>query len=78
MAKGKTAKELNYKIIVKIATLSDSGTWKKQLNVVQWGDNDAKYDIRTWSKDNAISGKGVTLTEEELIALKKALNSLDI
>ena len=36
-------------IVEEIAVLSSSGNWAKELNVVQWGDNIAKYDIRTWT-----------------------------
>lgn len=51
---------------------------KKQLNIVQWGDNIAKYDIRAWNQDHTKSGKGVTLTLQELIAFKKALNMMNL
>ena len=71
-------KNLAFEIIEEIATLSESGKWKKQLNIVQWGDNIAKYDIRSWNEDKTKSGKGITLSVEELRALKNALNLLDI
>ena len=73
-----TTKGIAYEIVEELATLSESGKWKKQLNIVQWGDNIAKYDIRSWNEDKTKSGKGITLTIEEIRALKKALNSLDI
>ena len=41
--------KIGYEIIQTIGVLSESGTWKKELNIVQWGDNIAKYDIRTWN-----------------------------
>ena len=69
---------MEYEIVEVLATLSESGKWKKQLNIVRWGDNIAKYDIRSWNDDKSKSGKGVTLTIEELRALKKALNTLDL
>lgn len=65
-------------IVDEIATLSESGKWKKQLNIVQWGDNIAKYDIRSWNEDKTKSGKGITLSIEEVRALRNALNTLDI
>ena len=70
--------EFSFEIVEEIATLSESGKWKKQLNIVQWGDNIAKYDIRSWNEDKTKSGKGITLSLEEIRALKKALYSLDI
>lgn len=71
-------KSFAFEIVEEVATLSESGKWKKQLNIVQWGDNIAKYDIRSWNEDKTKSGKGVTLSIEELRALKNALNMLDI
>jgi len=71
-------KEIRFEIIEELATLSESGTWKKQLNIVQWGDNIAKYDIRPWNQDHTKSGKGITLNLQELRELKKALSAMDI
>ncbi len=78
MAEEKEVRILNFEVVEQLATLSESGNWTKQLNIVQWGDNIAKYDIRPWNKDHTKSGKGVTLTLQELVALKKALNMMDI
>ena len=72
------AKNLAYEIVDEVAILSENGKWKKQLNIVQWGDNIAKYDIRSWNEDKTKSSKGITLSIEEIRALKKALNSIDI
>ena len=74
----KESRTLRVEVVEELATLSESGTWKKQLNIVQWGDNIAKYDIRSWNQDNTKSGKGITLNLQELIELKKALNLMDI
>lgn len=67
-----------FEIVQTIGTLSESGTWKKELNIVQWGDNIAKYDIRAWNADHTKSGKGVTLSAEELKSLKTLLNTIDL
>lgn len=37
-----------------------------------------KYDLRDWSPDHQKMGKGVTLTGEELLALKTLLNGIEI
>jgi hypothetical protein len=65
--------------IKKIGVLSksDSG-WAKQLNLISWNDRDPKYDIRDWSPDGEKMGKGVTLSKEELIALKELLNKIEV
>lgn len=78
MSEEKEARELSFEVVEQLATLSETGNWKKQLNIVQWGDNIAKYDIRSWNKEYTKSGKGITLTLQELIVLKKALNMMDI
>ncbi|AEY65989.1 YdbC family protein [Clostridium sp. BNL1100] len=71
--------EIKFEITENIGTLSESGKgWYKELNLVSWNDRDPKYDIRDWSPDHEKMGKGVTLTKEELVELKKLLNSLDI
>ena len=50
-----------------------SGGWQLELNRVSWNGNEPKYDIRSWSPDHTKMGKGVTLTEEDVIALADLL-----
>lgn len=70
--------DLKYDIIENIAVLSESPKgWTKELNLVSWNSRDPKYDLRDWSPDKTKMGKGVTLTEEDLQNLKKALHELD-
>jgi len=71
--------EIKYEIVKKIGVLSKSASgWAKELNLISWNDRDAKYDVRDWSADRGKMGKGVTLSTEELLALKKLLNSLEL
>jgi hypothetical protein len=71
--------EFKYEIVQKIGALSKSNAgWAKELNLISWNDREPKYDIREWSPDGAKMGKGVTLSREELIALKELLNSMDL
>lgn len=71
--------DINYEIVKKIGTLSRSASgWTKELNLVSWNDREAKYDIRDWSADATKMGKGVTLSKEELLALRELLNSLEL
>lgn len=70
--------KLSYEIVQNIGILSESGSWKKELNLIQWGDNIAKYDIRPWNSDHTRGGKGVTLSLEEMKALKDLLNSIEL
>ena len=71
--------EIKYEIIKKIGLLSTTGSgWAKELNLVSWNDREPKYDIREWSPDREKMGKGVTLSKEELLALKELLNTMDL
>lgn len=69
--------DLVFEIEKTIAVLSTSAKgWQKELNLVSWNNRPAKYDLREWSPDHSKMGKGVTLSEEELQALKDALNNM--
>ncbi len=69
--------DLVFEIEKTIAVLSTSAKgWQKELNLVSWNNRPAKYDLREWSPDHSKMGKGVTLSEEELQALKDALSNM--
>ena len=71
--------DIKYEIIKKIGVLSKSASgWAKELNLISWNERDAKYDIRDWSADGVKMGKGVTLSKEELLALKELLNKIEL
>lgn len=67
--------DFKYEIIEEIGVLSENAKgWRKELNLISWNGGAPKYDIREWAPDHEKMGKGVTLTEEELSALKNLLN----
>ena len=71
--------EIKYEIVKKFGSLSSSASgWAKELNLISWNDREPKYDLRDWSADHEKMGKGVTLSKEELIALRELLNSMDL
>ncbi len=71
--------DITYEIRAHIGALSQSSSgWQKELNLVSWNDREPKYDLRDWSPDHQKMGKGVTLTREEMLALKTLLNNIDI
>ena len=71
--------EIKYEILRTIGILSTSASgWAKELNLISWNDRDPKYDLRDWSADHTKMGKGVTLTKEELSALKDLLNAGEV
>lgn len=59
---------VNYEIVKKIFSFPyGKGNGEIQLNLIKWGDNPAKLDLRKWS--NGKAQKGITFEEEELRAL---------
>ena len=73
------ADEFNYEITQKHGVLSTSKSgWTMELNSVAWNGRSPKYDLRSWSPDHEKMGKGVTLTAEELSALKALLNGMQL
>jgi hypothetical protein len=70
--------EIKFEIVKKLGVLSKTTSgWAKELNLISWNDRDPKYDIREWSPDGEKMGKGVTLSREELVALKEMLNKME-
>jgi len=71
--------DIKFEIVKKIGVLSKSEKgWAKELNLISWNDKAPKYDIREWSPDGKTMGKGVTLSNEELAALRDLLNKIEI
>ncbi len=71
--------EIKYEIIKNIGVIfKASSGWAKELNLISWNDREPKYDIRDWSVDGTKMGKGITLSKEELLALRELLNKMDL
>jgi hypothetical protein len=71
--------EIKFEIKETVGTLSESAKgWKKELNLISWNDNEAKYDIREWDSEHLKMGKGITLTIDELKKLRDMLNGMKI
>jgi hypothetical protein len=69
--------DFKYEIVKKFGVISTSSKgWTKELNLISWNDREPKYDIREWAPDGETMGKGVTLTREELAALKDLLSQI--
>ncbi|MBT7071359.1 MAG: hypothetical protein HN975_10785, partial [Anaerolineae bacterium] len=52
--------------------------WTKELNLISWNGRAAKYDLRDWAPEREKMGKGVTLSKEDLLALKGLLNTIEL
>lgn len=71
------AKEFSYEIMEEIAVLSENAKgWTRELNLISWNGNPPKFDLRDWAPDHEKMGKGITLSNEELQALKKVLKEM--
>jgi|MGYP003980643803 hypothetical protein len=71
--------EIKYEIIKTIGVLSTSAKgWTKELNLISWSEREPKYDLRDWAPEHEKMGKGVTLTKEDLLALKELLNTIEL
>lgn len=71
--------DIKYEIKETIGVIAESAKGqKKELNIISWNGKKAKYDLREWSPEYEKMGKGVTLSNDELKALKELINSIDI
>ena len=65
---------ITFEIIKCIGTVRDDGDWKLELNLVSWNNQKPKYDLRSWNADHSKCGKGVTMSEDELMTLKSLIS----
>ena len=66
------------KVLEHIATLSDSGDYSREVNVVSFNGRPARLDVRVWRQDgsgNKTPLKGIQLTDTEASALCDALEN---
>lgn len=71
-------KKISFEITEHIGVISESAKgWRKELNLVKWGDRDPKYDIRDWDKEHEKMSKGITLTKDEATALCEILKGME-
>lgn len=72
--------DFSYEIKERIAVLSEGkGGWSKELNLVSYNGAEAKMDIRSWQTtedDERKMSKGITLSQEEAVKLRDALNQV--
>lgn len=70
---------IEFEITEELDVLSElNGGWQKELNLVSWNNREPKYDIRDWNANHDRMRKGITLTVDEIVALRDALNNLDL
>ena len=68
--------EVTFEIMEHVGVLETrSDGWTKEVNIVEWNRNDAKFDIRDWDPQHLRMRKGVTLRRDEAIEIAKILSS---
>lgn len=71
--------EIKFEIVENLGVIGTSTkNWTKEINLVSWNGRKAKIDIRDWDENHEKMGKGITLSKEELKALKDILDTIDI
>ena len=69
--------EFKFEIMEHIGVISeDTKGWKTELNLVSWNEREPKYEIRSWDEKHEKMGKGITLTVDQLEALKSILEGM--
>jgi hypothetical protein len=70
--------EIKYSIDKEIGIVSgEDSLWHLELNKVSWNGQKAKYDLRRWTDGHQKMSKGITLSEDELLALRDFLNEME-
>lgn len=70
-------REVTFEVVEHFGVINTNAKgWKKELNLVAWNGNSAKYDVREWDEHHERMSKGITLTEEEMKALTVLLTEV--
>ena len=68
---------ITFEIIKQLGVVCEHPSgWKRELNIVKWGDREPKYDIRDWDEEHERMSRGLTLTEEEATRLGELLTEI--
>jgi len=60
-------REIRFEIVKQLGVIQEYPTgWRKELNLVAWNGNPAKFDVRDWNPDHEHMSRGITMTEKEM------------
>lgn len=63
-------RDFTYEIKKTLASVkSDSDGWNLELNLISWSGRKPSYDLRKWSENHEKMGKGVAMSEDEVVLL---------
>ena len=77
----KDTKEFTYDVVEHLGKFGKHDNYSKEINKVAWNGRPPIYDIRGWhiGKDGIKHPlKGISMSKEDLIALRNLLQSIDI
>ena len=72
--------EFSYEIKERLGTISTSGKYSKELNIISYNGAEQKFDLRNWITEEDGTRKmqkGLTLTKEEVLKLKELLAAIN-
>lgn len=72
--------EFSYEIKERLGTISTSGKYSKELNIISYNGAEQKFDLRSWTTEEDGTRKmqkGLTLTKEEVLKLKELLATIN-
>lgn len=70
--------DIKYEILETLIVFPEDRGYHKELNLIKWGSNQPKYDLRSWTRNRDKMTKGVTLTKDELAILKEKLGGIEL
>lgn len=72
---------VKYEVIKHIGTISEKNSYTKEVNIISWGGRPPVCDIRGFrvgNDGNKHPLKGISMSREDLVALKKLLSQIDL
>ena len=78
--KEKKNDDFSYEVKQEIATIATRGSWELKLRLLSWNGKEDVYDIRRWkeTEDGERYGKGISMSGEELLALRDLLMEAEV
>lgn len=72
---------VKYEVIRHIGTISEKNSYTKEVNIISWGGRAPVCDIRSFrvgNDSNKYPLKGISMSREDLVALKELLSQIDL
>lgn len=70
--------DLKCEILETLEEFPEERGYHLELNLIKWGGNTPKYDLRRWNSDRSRMAKGITLSKEELVLLRDVLTNIKL